>query len=252
MQHLLIDLGNTRIKWKLADDDALHASEPGAEICELLLVFKKRYPELGAISVVSVKDRSVNAQIADVVRGYWGIEPYMASVSSASCGLQCGYEDPGLLGVDRWLAAIGAYHLAGRQAVCVVDIGSATTVDVVTADGLHRGGFIIPGLHLSVRSLLSGTSLVKIDSDDFMAAGLALGRDTQRAVLNGAVLAQVAFIEAVVSRLSEGQESSLLQLYVTGGGAPLIKSHLSVSYCFIEDLVLRGLLMVSHEALQNK
>ena len=75
----------------------------------------------------------------------------------AAAGVVNGYADPSLLGVDRWVAVVGAYHRV-RGAVVVADIGTAATIDVVAADGRHRGGYIVPGPRLMVASLLGGTS----------------------------------------------------------------------------------------------
>ena len=86
-----------------------------------------------------------------------GRPPEFASSTDTAAGVRNGYSNPAQLGVDRWLAVIGAFH-RHRDACCVVDAGTALTIDGVDATGQHLGGFIVPGPRLMVESLLTGTS----------------------------------------------------------------------------------------------
>ncbi len=104
-----------------------------------------------------------------------------------AAGVVNGYADPSLLGVDRWLAVIGAYQRV--QGACVVaDIGTAATVDVVAADGRHRGGYIVPGPQLMVASLLRGTSdLAEFRAISPRGGGASFADNTRDAIERAAV-----------------------------------------------------------------
>ena len=146
---LLIDIGNSRVKWALTpphhagapaeDEAAAHQGDP-AGIVALL-------PECrpARIAVSQVLGAEVGARLGLALQSRYGIAPVLARVRPDHCGLRIAYPDPARLGVDRWLAMLAARRLSLAQPVIIAMAGTALTLDVVDAHGRHLGGFIPPG-----------------------------------------------------------------------------------------------------------
>lgn len=249
---LQIDVGNTRLKWRALSgvDGAVLAngflsradSETSGALFDSLFVVL--CDELGsgfavvAVQVASVAGSSFDGELAEWVRNRLRVPAAFAVVTEHASGVRVGYDDPSLLGVDRWLAVLAATKVSSYKKVLVVDCGSAITVDVLD-DNVHRGGYIVPGLRLMVGALLSDTSQVKVAA---LAAGEGLGRSTSEAVNNGVLLMAVSFIEGVSRRYCSEAVSEWL-LLLTGGDAQVVASALSLGVAtrVSETLVLDGL-----------
>ncbi len=136
--------------------------------------------------------------------------------TAAMAGVRNAYPDPGLLGVDRWVAVIGAYHLA-HGACCVVDVGTAATLDTVDASGQHLGGFIVPGPQMMVRSLHAGTSNLAAHTAASPVGGAQLFADNTRdAIERGCRVALAALVDRTYADLARRTQSAP-RLYCTGG-----------------------------------
>ena len=189
--------------------------------------------ELQAIWVASVAGEDTAAELSSACEEALGLTPWFARSSSSACGVINSYEEPERMGVDRWLAM-----LAGRQRslhqLCVVDAGSALTIDFVGSDGAHIGGYILPGIDSMERALLSDTDRVKFSDADRTL--LAPGRNTEAAVYNGLLLSQAGAVKLALEQVS----GSCQMIFTGGNGAALLKS-LGMRGEFIEDLVFEGL-----------
>ena len=233
---LLIDAGNTRIKWALADDHAalgawrsegaaLHAGldriapEWAASGCTRALVSNVAGPVLGA---------RIAAALPPGVQVEW----FASTLERA--GLRNGYREPARLGCDRFAAAIGARALAPHQDLIVATCGTATTVDAVRADGCFVGGMILPGLALMASSLARNTAQLPQ-----IAAGRAtaplFGDNTDDAIAAGCLSAQAGAIERAVTGL--GAQACI----VSGGAAASIAPALKVAHVVVDNIVLVGL-----------
>ncbi|MBK6349566.1 MAG: type III pantothenate kinase [Proteobacteria bacterium] len=127
-----------------------------------------------------------------------------AASTAALAGVRNAYPDPGLLGVDRWVAVIGAYHLA-QGACCVVDVGAAATLDTVDASGQHLGGSIVPGPQLMVRSPHAGQATWRRSRPPAAAGGTRLFADNTRdAIERGCRLALAALVDRTCAELARG------------------------------------------------
>ncbi len=241
---LLIDVGNSRLKWVWADGDTFSeqislAHEGGLTFDWLpLIVSAGTRPQRILISNVS------GSQFGEDLRGtltrQFGVEPEFANVAANAAGVTCAYREPQQLGVDRWLAVIGAWHRSQR-AVCVVDSGTATTVDAVDDTGLHLGGMIIPGLDLMAESLFKRTSdIAQAVNLDPSSRVTIFADTTSAAVRSGAVFATAALIERAAGEL-EKRTGRAPALYLTGGTATRVAPGLARSNEVVPDLVLRGL-----------
>jgi type III pantothenate kinase len=157
-------------------------------------------------------------------------------------GVTNSYRQPRRLGVDRWVAMIGAFAEFGGS-VCIVDAGTAITVDSLDESGRHLGGVIAPGYRLMLGSLASGTSDLDPNAAPPEAlAGDIFATDTLPAIQRGAAYAMAALVDRVVTE-AEKSLSSGSHLVLTGGDAEMIQPLLEHDSKLVADLILRGLAM---------
>jgi len=234
---LELDVGNSRIKWRLlvADDLAVASAGhvPGFE--EL-----QRVPELeSAITMArmcSVRGGDVNKKLEAWVRGKHGVDLVQAKVSQSCGGVSNQYTDVRRLGIDRWLAMLAAYRRAGG-ACMIIDSGTAFTIDVIDGQGLHLGGYIIPGLRL-MRSSLESNTAIRL-SDNYSVYSQSLGHSTDEAVFNGTVTALLATIKQQSELLA--REGSV-EIYFAGGDAELLHGLVGLDRSeIVTSLVFDGL-----------
>lgn len=232
---LLIDLGNSRLKWAGYRAGQLIPGTPiahGREIARAdLTAVWQSVPKPTAVHIASVLSPARTAPLHEWVESHWGVPVVRATSHAEQAGVRNGYEQPGRLGVDRWLALIGAWTRFHR-AVCVVDCGSAVTVDILNRQAQHLGGVIAPGLRLMAEALATGTDLPAADD----SSPPPLGRDTHSALAAGRLQAVAGLIERV-----RGNAPVETRLVLTGGDAHQIAAQLAKSCDLIPDLVLEGL-----------
>lgn len=242
---LLVDVGNTRIKWATLENGELtraggfaHASEPSAAAAALV-------ERVGAVPdtvlVSNVAGAAFAAAIAAAVSAGWKLDARFAETQPRAGRVRNAYRDYGRLGVDRWLAILAA---AARHpaAVCVVDAGTAVTIDLVAAGGEHLGGYIVPGPGLMRRALTADTGdlgRLTAGEADTREQSTAPGRDTSEAIGNGSLAAICALIERCAARLAEDNRDFVV--VVTGGDAERIMPHVAVDLEYRPRLVLEGL-----------
>lgn len=233
--NLLIDMGNTRLKWALANGLELTLGLPvnntAINRSSLTGLWQAlAIPKRLAISCVS--SNALYTTVVSVANELWpGIQIITAKSDQQFFEIRNAYPEPEKLGVDRWLAIIGGYRKY-RQALCIVDCGTAVTVDIVDSTGAQLGGLIAPGLRLMQDMLVNGTANIRPVTANF-AFGIATS--TNAAIVNGALASVCGLIEFVFKQYPQ----SLLLL--TGGDAEIVAAQLSISPIVIPDLVLLGL-----------
>jgi len=245
MTLLLIDAGNTRVKWAIADD----AAPVGAWLaCEALfhrdldrMAAVAARPDIRRAVVSNVAGAAMRERIAGMLAPLASRDPqaveWFAS-SPARAGVVNGYRTPGQLGCDRFASAIGAHALFPGQAKVVATCGTATTVDAVTADGRFLGGMILPGLGLMATSLARNTAQLPQIGESVTVPRL-FADNTDDAILSGCVSAQAGAIERAVAALST--EHGAVACLLSGGAGPMIAPHLSIPAQTVDNLVLTGL-----------
>jgi type III pantothenate kinase len=243
---LLIDIGNSRIKWAIdqgqrplrsrAQD---HSHWPDFER------WLKKQKLFQQVRVVSVASAAVNSRLKRCLRDADQPRAHFLKSSPLAAGVHNGYRDSWRLGADRWAASIGAWHLAGRRrAVLVCDVGTALTLDLVDAKGQHQGGLISPGPQLMVQSLLARTSGIaqraKQRTRQSKSAPAFLADHTRKAIDLGSLLASAALVDriAMESRVALGKAPLL---FLTGGAADQLAPLLRSKVRRVPALVLEGL-----------
>ncbi len=240
---LELDCGNTLIKWRLLRGREGVAASGVADDGESLLValdagrWRPR-----AIRLVSVRGEQETLSLAVQLGNAYGVAVLCATPAKELAGVRNGYMDYARLGLDRWLAVVGAYAESG-VACLVLDLGTAVTSDFVAADGAHLGGYICPGLPLMRERLCSHTQRIRYDSYDAASLDLLIpGSSTAEAVERGVLLMLRSFVAGQVelARVLLGNE---VAVFVTGGDAQFVRDLLPSSAAFRPDLVFAGLAM---------
>lgn len=233
---LELDAGNTFIKWRLLNKGV--ALQQGRL---LTAEFSAQSPltrltDLEKIRVASVAGDAVNQKILNSFSSEFP-KPQFAKSEAKCAGVTNSYADPSRMGVDRWLAMLAAYNRTGR-ACCVIDCGSAITIDYIADDGTHEGGYIMPGLRLMQQGLLSNTAEILVDRD-INHFDISPGRHTSAAVIHGINFQFEALAEKVASDLV--QNEAKYHLCITGGDGGLFQelAHLGE---LIPELVMDGLI----------
>ena len=244
---LLIDIGNSRVKWACWVDQQLQAprvlSHEDWDPLELLAENRKQQrPE--QVYIANVAGRHIGDRIAKAITKRWRLAPVFVKVQRRNLGVINAYHDVAQLGIDRWLGLLAARHRY-RTAVCVVNCGTAVTVDGLSPTGRHLGGFIIPGLGLLQQQLNRATSAIKVKPGRRYAT--QFGRSTAACVQNGAARAVVALVEHVSGELSEKYGRKLARV-ITGGDGRSINALLGKTFDHDPHLVLYGLGLIAEQS----
>lgn len=213
MSWLLIDVGNTRAKAVVFDGTSLGP----------LQVFPDEFVRHAGLRGVFFASVASDERISEL-KSHCGLDdvPWTQLFSAANAfGLQNCYEVPTTLGVDRWLAMLGAISLYPQQDLLVIDAGTALTIDRVSADGQHQGGWILPGLRMQHKAVTSHTA--KVFSREFDEAQLSFGKNTDQCLKHG-ILAGLCGVIQQAARLS-----LTAQILLTGGDAEFLQHHLQQS-----------------------
>ncbi len=252
MSALLVDIGNTRIKWARLvrgrlgrQQAAVHA---GWKMADFRRALEPALRGVDTVLAVSVAGPRLDRAFARAVGAACGRKPVFVTSTRRAGGVTNGYREVWRLGADRWVAAIGAYASPRRRrrAVCVVDVGTAMTIDLVDARGRHRGGAIVPGPALMIASLLRDTGGIRVRAGGpaqrlrAPRATSLFARSTAEALEDGAGVATAATVDRayVEARAATGASPLLL---LTGGAAATVSARVRTPHTVIPDLVLRGL-----------
>jgi len=240
---LVIDIGNTRVKWARVLNGRLQKQRAAVHAGWRVGEFAKHIMGHGGIErviVASVAGARLDRRLAQAARRVSGVVPEFVVPTRRLGGIRTTYTEPWRLGADRFVAAIGAHHLTPERAVCVIDVGTAMTIDLVDPDGRHIGGAIIPGPHLMADSLLRNTSGILRRFGGKSWGRALFARNTRAAIELGARYAAAALVDRAVEEARVALGKSPLVL-VTGGAAAEIDPLIRSAHSNVPDLVLRGL-----------
>lgn len=235
-----IDIGNSRIKWRLRRGQTV--SSRGAVVHSefALAALGDDLLDLAQVNVACV----AGARWVDEIERQAterGCRLFVARTEAQFGRLRCAYQDPTRLGVDRWLAMVAAFDRF-PEGVCVVSCGTAITIDYVNGAGLHEGGLIIPGFRLQREALHMGTDAVRTDQ---LKGESRLGISTTECALNGILMSLTGGVASILgSRLESHQYRHLF----TGGDADIFLNKMPFPCLLEQDLVLDGIAIVANAA----
>ncbi|QXH52033.1 pantothenate kinase [Pseudomonas fakonensis] len=242
---LELDCGNSFIKWRVihaADATIVGGGIVDSDQALVDAVGALASLRLAGCRVVSVRSEDETAAICALIGQAFAVTARVAEPAQEMAGVRNGYEDYQRLGMDRWLAALGAFHLAQR-ACLVIDLGTAAKADFISADGEHLGGYICPGMPLMRSQLRTHTRRIRYDdaSAERALSSLAPGRSTVEAVERGCVLMLQGFARTQLeqARALWGDDFTV---FLTGGDAPLVREAAPQARV-VPDLVFVGLAM---------
>ena len=253
MTFLAIDIGNTRLKW-----GQYAAPFPGAPLVAHGAVFLETIDTLaesewkhltppGSMLGCVVAGEGIRRRVEEQLE-LWDIDPRWVVSSAHAAGVSNGYDHPGRLGTDRWVALIGARHRVlshgGPRPALVVMVGTAVTVDALDTDGNFLGGMILPGFGVMQRALEMSTAGLKVPTGEIVD----FPTNTSDALMTGGSSAMVGAVERMHRKLRErcGQDPVLL---MSGGAAPKLSSITDLKFENVEKLVFDGLLALQSHRL---
>jgi type III pantothenate kinase len=253
MTFLAIDIGNTRLKWA-----QYSAPRPGARLLAHGAVFletidslaETEWKGLTAPSTMLgcvVAGEGVKRRVEEQLE-LWDLEPRWTASGPQSCGVVNSYDHPNRLGVDRWVALIGARHRVLAQGkprpALVVMVGTAVTVDALDQSGRFLGGLILPGFGLMLRALEMGTAGLKAPTGE----AVDFPTNTSDALMSGGADAIAGAIERMHRKLlsRSGEKPALI---MTGGAAVKLTPILDLPFETVEMLIFEGLLQLQSHRL---
>jgi len=263
---LLLDIGNSRLKWALlrggyrrgrrfAAQGALGLEQLAESTAALSRVLSSCAP-IAAIEVSNVAGPAIERHVRAAARQAGLPSPNFLRTTHRAGGVHNAYPEPWRLGVDRWAALIGAHFEYPGRALCLVAVGTALTIDLLDARGRHRGGSIIPGPALMIDSLLSGTAGIRRRADARQAAPTLrrtraplFARNTRDAITGGALHAAAALV-AEAMRVARSSLKGSPRLIIAGGAAVAVARLLRERHARGDELPLRGLAVLRSARLR--
>ena len=255
---LLIDAGNTRIKWALVNDatewlcsgvlPTAQADKLAQHIAGHLDKHETGLQDIQQIWVSNVAGDGIAQHIRNIGVGK-STQVHFIAARETQCGVHNGYLKSSQLGSDRWAALIAAWHLVQGKCL-VVNSGTATTIDTLSEHGEFLGGIILPGVELMQRNLVAATQLKFTEGEMESTEGkfVPFPLTSADALYSGAIQASCGAIERQYSLLNDNNAP----LVLSGGSAGLLRPHLNprlfnVSPRVVDNLVLQGLLLIAQE-----
>jgi type III pantothenate kinase len=243
---LTIDIGNSSIKWAIWQDGQPILAESNSYHKESIQqAFEGIFsgaPKQEKVWVACVASRDIELALTEWMQQQWSIDPVFLESQSEFGGVLNAYPDPAELGADRWAALLGAKSLY-KNSVCIVDIGTAVTVDLLSAEGTHRGGRIMPGIDMMRESLLHNT--VGVNAVEGECPGFAI--NTADAVSSGTMHMLTASLVDVLYAAKDRMGEDV-RIIITGGMAETVMPFLKeITVCHEPHIVLHGLFYASEQ-----
>lgn len=214
MNPLFVDIGNTAIKWCEEIDGVVSAvTRCGRSPDALVDSLAGRAANISQVVIASVAGQQFEQQLTAALNRVTTASIAFVRSEAATGPLRNSYAEPERMGADRWLAMLGAFE-PGAGPVCVVDAGTAITIDLVNASGGHQGGYILPGIGMMTTSLLSNTDRIRFSES--APTTLLPGQSTAACVTAGVWAAGFGAIAQIVMKYPAHR------VMVTGGDGPAL------------------------------
>lgn len=247
---LAIDFGNTNVlftlmedgeplvSWRRASDDRRTADEDGVWLRQLMKIGDFKPSKVTGVIISSVRPAALFGlrQLAEV---YFGCVPLVVGEDDVPLNFDVRVDRPDQVGADRLVNTRAVQAKLGQGPAIVVDFGTATTLDVVAADGAYIGGVIAPGVNLSAEALYQAAA--KLPRIDIRKPENVLGADTVACMQSGLFWGYVSMIEGLVARLREELDMPSAPVVATGGLAALFAGGTDVFDHIDPDFTVKGL-----------
>src|SRR5678815_5712410 len=258
---LAIDAGNTNLvfalladgeikaRWRIATDPRRTADQYAVWLHQLLELEGYAKSDVTAVMIGTVVPRALH-NLEVLASKYFHVEPVIAGQGAAAWPLKLDVDEPHNVGADRALTAIAA-HAKHKGDLIVIDFGTATTFDVVAADGAYKGGIIAPGINLSLDALVNAAAKLPRIAIEAPDGDSVIGRTTDSQMLIGIYWGYVAMIEGLAERMKReiGRPATVI---ATGGLADLFDQHTDVFDAIEPDLTIQGLSLLYDMAASSK
>lgn len=248
---LAIDVGNTntkfaiwdgqtwRAQWRASTDSSRTADEYAPWLTQVMALSELSFGDISACIISTVVPQAL-FNLRNLSRRYVGAEPLVIGDANVNLGIEVRIDQPDEAGADRLVNAVGAFIQYGGPAI-VIDSGTATTFDIVGADGAFEGGVILPGINLSLQALHEAAArLPRVEIRD---PGGVIGKDTVSAMQAGIYWGSIEMIEGLNNRIKK-EYGKPMKTVATGGVASLFEGAFPSIDHFDQDLTSRGLLEV--------
>ncbi|MCL6417800.1 type III pantothenate kinase [Aestuariirhabdus sp. Z084] len=226
-----VDAGNTRIKWAVRGDGSSHGSASYDELGAFHSWLRANLPQ--KVCLGAVVDAAKLSQLIAAIEDVWSGDLERVQVVDGVQGVSLAYDDISTLGVDRWLALLAGRMRYPDQEVLIVDCGSAVTLDLLSSDGRHLGGYIVPGINMMRNALFHNTDRVKVSGNPL--GDVAPGQSTIEAVDHGVL----RLIKSLIVDLEHEVEGR--QLLITGGDGNVLARLMGCEEALAPHLVLEGI-----------
>jgi type III pantothenate kinase len=248
---LAIDVGNTNTKfavhdgvewrgqWRASTDSRRTADEYAPWLKQIMGLAELSFDHLHACIISTVVPQAL-FNLRNLSRRYVGAEPLVVGETGVELGIEVRIDKPSEAGADRLVNAVGAYIEYGGPSI-VIDSGTATTFDIVGADGAFEGGIILPGINLSLQALHEAAArLPRVEIRD---PGRVIGKDTVSAMQSGIYWGSIEMIEGLCRRI-RAEYGKPMKTIATGGVASIFEGAFPSIDHFDQDLTSRGLLEI--------
>jgi type III pantothenate kinase len=257
---LTIDVGNTNLvlalvgngeikaRWRIATDPRRTADQYSVWLHQLLELEGLSRADVSGVIIGTVVPRALHNLVV-LSEKYFRLTPLVAGQGAASWPLHLDVDEPQNVGADRALNAIAA-HAKHAGDLLIIDFGTATTFDIVSATGAYSGGIIAPGINLSLDALVSAAAKLPRIAIEAPANVSVIGRTTESQMLIGIYWGYIAMIEGLVERIRRELDRPMT-VVATGGLATLFDKHTQAFDVIEPDLTIQGLSLLYDMAVQG-
>ncbi|MEC7943501.1 MAG: type III pantothenate kinase [Pseudomonadota bacterium] len=235
----LYEAGKQRGVWRRANDNRQTADEYGVWLLQLMALAKLHPEEVDSAIIATVVPDTLFS-LKGLCRNYFKAEPLVVGDAGVELGIQALVDTPEAVGADRLVNAVAAHEEYGGPLI-ILDFGTATTFDVINADGDYVGGVIAPGINLSVEALHRAAAMLPKVS--VTRPQTVIGKHTTPAMQSGVYWGYVGLIEGLVERI-RNEYGEKLRVVATGGLAPMFEPAVDVIQEVDRNLTLRGLVSI--------
>jgi type III pantothenate kinase len=247
---LLVDVGNSRIKWAFYDKGQLvHAqvaSHQNVNFDRFLHHIWRELETPDKVWIANVAGKEIQEALSSWITTTWHQEPIFLNTQSQAFGVVNGYKQPLSLGLDRWLGIVAAFNMFDSLPVCIIDCGTCLTIDVVDNQGYHLGGLLLPGIHTMRYALSTYTDGCQMNSQTPEVGAKLIAQNTHDAMIGGTMFACVAYIERYIEQI-KAKLGHQLKIVMSGGEADSLRKQLCIESEYRPHMVLEGILYYAHE-----